>query len=110
MARNDYFVVAYKLLGYLYDCFKAGEEPDMDFISPDALKINRGYFVNMLESLQEEGYIKGVTVRYMSGGRKDIKLIHLRITQMGITFLQENSMISKAKDFLRDMHDITAIL
>ena len=31
MAKNDYFVVAYRILTYLYECFKAGEKPDIDF-------------------------------------------------------------------------------
>lgn len=109
MARNDYFVVAYKLLKYLYDCFMAGEPADIDFLSPEALNINKGYWVNLLESLYDEGYIKGLIIKKMSG-RRDIKLLDLRITQKGMEFLEENSLIAKARDFLRDANSIKTIL
>ncbi len=28
MAKDDYFVLAYRILKYLYECFKAGERAD----------------------------------------------------------------------------------
>lgn len=31
MAKNDYFVIAYRILTYLYECFKSGEKPDTGF-------------------------------------------------------------------------------
>lgn len=97
MAKDDYFVIAYRILHYLYKCFMSGEAPDMDFISPDALKINPGYFVNVMESLSDEGYIKGVCFPRSIGAPIGVKFSNLKITQAGIEFLQENSSIQKAK-------------
>lgn len=28
MAQNDYFVIVYRVLKYLYDCLKKGEKPE----------------------------------------------------------------------------------
>ena len=55
MAKDDYFVLAYRILSYLYACFKAGERPDMDCISADVLHIPVGYWFNIMRSLTEEG-------------------------------------------------------
>ena len=53
MAKDDYFVLAYRILSYLYACFKAGERPDMDCISADVLHIPVGYWFNIMRSLTE---------------------------------------------------------
>ncbi len=105
MAKNDYFVIVYRILSYLYECFKMGERPDTDMFGPDALGINNGYWVNVMESLFNEGYIIGLTFRTPIGGVKGVKLFDLRITQKGIEFLQENSLMSKARDFLKTMKE-----
>ncbi len=54
MARNDYFVIAYRILAYLYRCFMRGDRPNIDEYDPDALGISNGYWVNMMESLSDE--------------------------------------------------------
>ena len=35
MARNDYYVIAYQILAYLYECLKEGAKPDMEYLSPE---------------------------------------------------------------------------
>lgn len=40
MARDDYFVIAAKILDYLYKCLKKGIAPDPELLSPEALGIN----------------------------------------------------------------------
>lgn len=66
MAKDDYFVLAYRILSYLYACFKAGERPDMDCISADVLHIPVGYWFNIMRSLTEEGYIVGLVFLHPS--------------------------------------------
>lgn len=39
MAKNDYFIVVYRILSYLYECFMTGERPDVSFFGPEALDI-----------------------------------------------------------------------
>lgn len=106
MAKNDYFAIAYKILAYLYECFQSGEEPDTAFYNADALDINAGYWLNVIESLYDEGYIKGVS--FVSGTKRNIgiKIINIKITQSGIIFLQENTMMAKAKEALKTAKEI----
>lgn len=33
MAKDDYYVIVYKILAYLYDCLKQGEEPQSNMIA-----------------------------------------------------------------------------
>ncbi len=106
MAKDDYFVIVYRILAYFYECFKLGEKPEHDMFSPDALGINNGYWVNVMESLVNEGYIFGVSVFGYLGGAKGVKLIEPKITPKGIEFLQENSTITKAKNTLKAVKDI----
>lgn len=105
MAKNDYFVVAYRILTYLYGCFKTGEKPDTSIFGADALNINNSYWVNIIESLCNEGYIKGIMI-VNSGGVQGVKLIEPKITQKGIEYLTENSAMQKAKDFLKTVKEI----
>ena len=104
--KNDYFDVAYRILEYLYSCFREGVKPDTDLFDCDALKINRGYWFNMVQSLYDEGYIKGVEVISGSMGITGVKMTNIRITQSGIIFLQENSFIAKAKETLKTAKEI----
>ena len=105
MAKDDYFVLAYRILSYLYACFKAGEQPDMDCISADVLHIPVGYWFNIMRSLTEEGYIVGLVFPASIGSAVSVKVIDLRITQKGIEFLQENSMMKKAAAFLKTIKE-----
>lgn len=106
MAKDDYFILAYRILSYLYACFKAGERPDTELFGPDALKISKGYWANILESLYNEGYIIGIAFLSAVGSTDTVKLINLKITQKGIEFLQENTMMQKSKDFLKEIKEI----
>jgi len=105
MAKDDYFVLAYRILAYLYEYFKAGENPDLDMIGPDALGIPCGYWVNLMESLSSEGYIKGVSFPTAVGVIGGVKVADLKITQKGIEFLQDNSKIAQAKAFLKSIKE-----
>lgn len=106
MAKNDYFVVVYRILTYLYQCFMAGEAPDKDMFGPDALGINNGYWTNVMESISNEGYVTGVAVITCIGAAPGVKLIAPKITQKGIEYLQDNSKMKKAADFLRSIKEI----
>lgn len=105
MAKNDYFVIAYRILKYLYACFMAGDPADLSMYGPDALGINNGYWINMLESLSNEGYITGVSFPAAVGGIRSAKPYDIRITQKGIVFLQENGSIQRAAKFLQTVKD-----
>lgn len=106
VAKNDYFVVVYRILTYLYQCFMAGEKPDAELFGPEALGINNGYWVNVMESIYNEGYITGIAMVSCLGAAPGVKLLNLKITQKGIEYLQENSKMHKAAEFLKTVKEI----
>lgn len=106
MAKDDYFVLAYRILKYLYACFKTGERPDKELFGPDALGIPNAYWVNIMESLAEEGYIRGAEFPKAIGATKSVKLTDLRITEKGILFLEDNGKMKQAAEFLKTVKDI----
>lgn len=79
MAKDDYFVIVYRILTYLYDCFRQGVTPDISLFGLDALGINNGYWGNIMESLSSEGYIKGIAVLPRMGGGFGVKLLERNI-------------------------------
>lgn len=61
MAKDDYFVITYKILSYLYACMKAGETPDLSYLHYDTedFPVCRAYWNDIFSNLIEEGYIRG---------------------------------------------------
>ena len=103
MKKDDYFVVSYKILAYLYECLKAGEEPDMEVISAGALGINEKYWHCIMRSQFENGRISGGKYTPDYAGGVFLGIRHPVITEAGIEFLQENSSMNRAKKFLTDI-------
>ncbi|MDO4301535.1 MAG: YjcQ family protein [Clostridia bacterium] len=109
MARDDYFVVVYKILVYLYNCLKLGEPPDVyNVLTAENYGINQNYFEYIFTELLEEGYIKGVsTFKVIGKASPSIKLTSsITIKPKGIEYLQENSALAKAKDFIKEIKEI----
>lgn len=108
MAKNDYFVLAYRILIYLYACLKDGGTPDISVISAEELKINDIYWEYVMRHLYTDGFIEGVTLVPMIGRKTPaIKISEsIMITPEGIDFLQSNSAMSKAKEFLKTLKEI----
>jgi hypothetical protein len=109
MAKDDYFVIAYRILAYLYACLKAGETPDIDYISADskAINISLNYWEYVMRHLYNDGYIEGVDLVPITGRKtKAVRVSdEITITPKGIEFLQENSSMSKAKEFLKTLKE-----
>ena len=84
MAKDDYYVIVYKILAYLYMQLKNGENINPDFIKNDV-------FLFMINE------------RYCT--ISDIE--NSQITPKGIDYLCNNSLFEKAKFFLKEIKDIT---
>lgn len=106
MTKDDYFVIVYRILKYLYECFKSGEKTDIAMLRPESLGINNGYWLNIIESMANEGYIMGVVFPKSVGNAKSVKILDLKITQKGIEFLQDNSKMKKVAEFLQTVNSI----
>ena len=104
MAKDDFFVVSYKILLYYYACLKRTRVFDKNEFDRmiGAEGINEDYLLDIFIMLYDNGYLSGVNPMRAFGG----ELAHInspdkyKITLKGIEYLQENSMMSKTRDML----------
>lgn len=108
MARDDYYVLAYKVLAYLYHCLKNDSVVDVNYVSHEALGIGIGYWEYLITHLDEDGYIEGVSLLPILGRNTPAVKVgcNLAITPRGIDFLENNSTMSKAKRVLKELNEL----
>lgn len=109
MAKNDYFVIVYKILKYLYKCLKNSESISLSYLACETkdFPVTQEYWEYIMEHMIEDGLIDGLKVCRSDTGFTVIKgLQNTRITPIGIEYLQENSMMQKAKEFLLTVSEI----
>lgn len=102
MAKDDYFVIVYKISAYLYMQLKNGENINPDFIKNDGFlfKINERYWNYIIVHLLKDGYIEGVTITKAFGNEVIISdLENFQITPKGIDYLCNNSLLEKQNAF-----------
>ena len=110
MAKDDYYVIVYKILAYLYACLKNGEpiEPEKLMYDGSMFNINRKYWVYIFKNMVDDGYITGLSnVAAGDGYYLKGQFTGCQITPKGIEYLCENSLFEKAKQFLKDIKEIT---
>ena len=106
MAKDDYFVIVYVVLKYLYDCLKGDKDVDFEAIKSDALCISYNYWCYIMEHMQEYDLIEGLSIKKTKNGILITGWNRICITPTGISYLFENSLIQKAKKTLMDIKDI----
>lgn len=109
MARDDYYVVVYQILAYLYTQLKAGEPVDPKLLQHNSryLNINEDYWLYIIEHLLRDGYIENITITRAWGQQVLVDdMSRCCITPKGIAYLCDNSFIEKAKQFLKDVKAI----
>ena len=90
-------------------CLKSGEKPDISYVSAnsEALQISQNYWEYVIRHLYEDGYLEGVSLMPVVGrGSPGIRMNEIMITPKGIDFLQNNSSMAKAKNFLKTLKEI----
>lgn len=113
MAKDDYHVIVYQILSYLYVKLKEGAEPDPKMLKADSnyLNINEQYWTNIMIILFDEGYIKGIQIIKPWGNQIIIdNLDKCKITAKGIEYLCDTSFLCKAKQFLKDTKAIVPFI
>lgn len=95
MAADDFDVVVYKVLSYLYQCIREGVAPSPEKAQEFA-KINPVYWRAVVSDLVDRKLI-GATVLRTTG---ETRYYDLRITSAGVDFLSESPKMRKSKDFL----------
>jgi len=101
MSKDDYHVVLYKVLSYFYECLKAGASPILEK-AQELAAIDPTYWRNALQMALDSGYIAGIERSRYKGARPEeqVWLGSPRITEKGIEYLMENSLMAKAKTLL----------
>lgn len=115
MAKDDYHVIVYQILAYLYQCLKSGKDVDPEMLkntSPyfkiNDQNINARYWNYIIYHLSESGLIEGVVFVEVDNLQYPYPadLSDCAITPLGIEYLTDNSFIAKAKAFLKDVNAI----
>lgn len=103
MASDDFEVLAFKILSYLYRCMKSGKKVDIAALR-QLVGCNETYFGAVVRSLQSKGLVEGFDFDAFSGVVIDSPSIAAMsdpmITMDGAIFVSENSRMRKAKDFV----------
>lgn len=90
MAKDDYFVIAYRILDYLYQCFEQGNMPDVNAIFPSELGTNDKTWIDTIQELRDKGYIILYGEIYKDFLGKYIDFGGMKITLKGIKFVLDN--------------------
>lgn len=103
MASDDFEVIAYKILAYLYKCMKDGKKVDIAALR-QLTGCNEAYFADVARSLQSKGLVEGFHFDGISGVVIDSPSLAVAcdpvITMDGAIYVRENSRMQKAKGFL----------
>lgn len=114
MARDDYHVIVYQILSYLYQRLKKGEDVDINLIKHDSplIKVNEKYWAYIIYNMSRYQLIEGVSFIEIDG--LDVpyatKLDDCKITPKGIEYICDNSFLQKAKQFLKDTKEIVPFI
>ena len=104
MSQDDYFVIVYKLLKYLYDCLKRGIRPSSEILNADFFGIGADYWEYIIRNLYQDGYVEGVTIARLCGNPNyPCMQPHFNITPKGIQYIQENSIFEKIRGYVKDI-------
>ena len=105
MAKDDYHVIVFRMLQYLYAQLKKGEPVDREKLSNhgEICQINMRYWTYIIESMQEQELIRGL---HWDGARADgddiwEQLGQIEITPKGIDLLADNNMQSRVGEILQ---------
>lgn len=102
MAKDDFHVIAYKILRYLYKQIKSGKAVEVERIMPENSEfvINESYWEFILTELAGERYISGISIKQTDGNnRKWIdNLDGIRITMKGIEYLCSDGLMKKVME------------
>lgn len=114
MAKDDYHVIVYRILVYLYACMKRKimfEETTFE-AAVRKYVVSDEYFADILRMMQEEDLIKGLLFVPAWGGNVILAsdMDEARITAKGIRYLEENDKMKTIGEKLKESIDIISKL
>ena len=107
MAKDDYHVVVFRILKYLYQRLKKGEPVEAEMLVCDSkiCQINESYWRYIIISMQEEGLIKGLKKGkgQVSYDRLEEQLKNIQITPKGIDVLSDSRMGERVDQLVKEI-------
>lgn len=106
MPKDDFDVIAYKILLYYYACLK--RTTSFDILSFDKAtsrsEVNEGYFTDIIIMLADDGYLSGVVSTKVWGNEQILAndFDEYKITSKGIDYLNNNDRMKKVQKYLLD--------
>lgn len=93
MATNDYCVVVYKILNYLYEMLRDGRPEYCNEIQNDGSLfpiINDNYWNTIIDNLISNGYIFEGETKFFADRIEYMKMVTYSITIKGIEYMYQN--------------------
>lgn len=110
MAKDDYYVVVYQILSYLYQRLKKGEDVEEKYLDKDSPLFGNGlherYWKYIITNMYKQHFIEGLVIDEIDNATLIYKLEKTQITPLGIDYLCNNSTFEKAIKFLKDVKEI----
>ena len=110
MAKDDYQVIVFRILKYLYQQLKKGLPVEAEMLGHDSktCKINEPYWRYIITSMQEEGLIRGLKMGEdpAEGVALEEQLGNVQITPKGIELLSDSGMAEKVDNLLKGILNI----
>ena len=115
MAKDDYFRIVYIILRFLYENMKKGKvNVTLDELMencniPD---IPKEYFDEILSNLINDGFVDyiGESVQFIHDAKPRTNIASIKIKPKGIEYLEENSMMKKVAEVVKNIKDITPFI
>lgn len=104
MAKDDYHVIVYKILLYLYGCLQRKIVFDQAVYDKtiEKTRINAEYLKDIYLMMYDEGLISGISVTQVWGGTRLMvsEESEMKITPLGIEYLKDNDQMKKVREYL----------
>ena len=99
----EQFKQIYRILSILHKAMDL-EEWDSKLLSPEALGISLPMWSRLMAMLLKEGYITGGEVwESFDVSYPKVKLVRPEITLKGLEYLEENGLMKKAEEMLKEV-------
>ena len=101
----DNFKAVYRILNFLKKTEQNDEFDDEDFTSK-YFGLTDMQWASTLERLIDDGYLKGISVRFGTDGYPAVGISRPRITSKGLEYLEENSLMRKTANLAKGIRGI----
>lgn len=106
MAKDNIFRIIYAILYEIRENANEGKKTPKENISPERFGINDSRWLDIMEELIDNGYIKGMLIRNTKSGRLVSGIEDIALTLDGEAYLRDNTMMKKVAEALKDAKDI----